>query len=434
MRFLIGNILKKYKNNKEAKNASWLIGARVIRMVISLFVGVLTARYLGPSNYGLINYAAAYVAFFSSLCTLGIDSVIVKNFVDYPNEQGETIGTALMLRFISSVLSCCTIFAVSSIVDKGEPTTIKVVVLCSISLIVYIFETCTFWFQYRYESKITAITTFVAYVVTSIYRIILLVLNKDVTWFAFATSVDYIVVAVLLYIFYKKAGGPKFAFSFEKAKQLLGVSYHFILSGIMVAIYGYTDKFMLKHMLDSTEVGYYSTATAICGMWVFVLRAIIDSMYPTIMRLYKIDMVAFERKNKQLYCIVFYVSMTVSIALSLFAPLIIRILYGEEYMGAVSPLRIVTWYTAFSYLGQARDAWIVCENTQKYLKYMYMMAVVVNIIINSMLIPIWGASGAALASLITQVFTSLIIPCVFKEMRKNVKLMIQAITFQGVLR
>lgn len=420
-------LIKRLRRNKEVTNASWLIGARIIQMLLSLFVGILTARYLGPSNYGLINYAGAYVAFFTALCNLGINSVIVKNFVDHPDKQGETIGSTLVLRLLSSVLSCGIIFAVSCFVDAGEPTTILVVVLCSISLIFHIFETFNFWFQSRYESKRTAIATFTAYVVTSIYKIILLILNKNVIWFAFATSVDYIAVAVLLYVFYRKAGGPKLSFSFAKSKQLLNSSYHFILSGLMVAIYGYTDKFMLKQMLNSTEVGYYSTATAICSMWVFVLQAIIDSMYPTIMRFYKIDKVAFERKNKQLYCIVFYVSVFVSIVFSLFATLIIRILYGVEFMGAVSPLRIVTWYTAFSYLGVARNAWIVCEDKQRYLKYMYLSAAIINIALNVLFIPIWAASGAALASLITQICTSLILPFMFKEMRPNCILMIKAI-------
>ena len=54
----------KFLKNATVKNASWLIMGKVAQMAISLIVGVLTARYLGPSNYGLINYASAYTAFF----------------------------------------------------------------------------------------------------------------------------------------------------------------------------------------------------------------------------------------------------------------------------------------------------------------------------------------------------------------------------------
>ena len=87
--------------SKVAKNASWLIAGRVVQMVLSFFVGLLTARYLGPGNYGLISYAATYTTFFASLCTLGINSIIVKNFIDYPEEEGVTLCTAIVLRAIS---------------------------------------------------------------------------------------------------------------------------------------------------------------------------------------------------------------------------------------------------------------------------------------------------------------------------------------------
>lgn len=419
--------LKSLIFNKEVKNASWLIGGKVIQMLLSLVVGVLTARYLGPSNYGLVNYGLAYVSFFTSFCTLGLNSIIVKDFVDNPGEQGETIGSTLALRAISSFFSAAMIIAISGLLDVDEPMTIIVVALCSFSLIFHVFDTFNFWFQARYHSKTTAIATLIAYTATSLYRIVLLIMGASVAWFAFAASIDYIVLGFCLLIAYKKQGGPKLKVSREKSKEMLRKSYHYILSGMMVAIYGQTDKLMLKQMLNESAVGYYSTATAICAMWVFVLSAIIDSVYPTIMCLHKTDYVQFERKNKQLYAIVFYISLFVSIVLLLFGGVAIQILYGPDYAPAATPLKIVTWYTAFSYLGVARNAWIVCEGKQKYLKYMYLTAAIINVLLNWALIPSWGASGAALASLVTQICTSIVLPFFFKEMRRNSILMLQAI-------
>ena len=429
---IVKSIVQKFKNNKEAKNASWLIGGKIAQMVLSFFVSILTARYLGPSNYGTISYVNAYVAFFTSLCTLGINSVIIKDFVEKPQEQGEAVGTTLAMRFVSSFLSVIMIMCIVNVVDHDEPTTIVVAALCSVSLLFQVFDTFNYWFQSRYESKITSIATFVAYAATALYRLVLLALHKDVEWFAFATSVDYIVLGAILFYSYRKYNGPKLSITIEKGKSLLGRSYHYILSGMMVAIYGQTDKFMLKQMLDETSVGYYSLASSVNLMWVFVLQAIIDSMYPTIMRLYEKDREQFDRKNRQLYAIVIYVSMAAAVCFVLFAPLVIRILYGDAYMPAVGPLRIITWYTIFSYLGVARNAWIVCENKQKSLKYMYLSAAFINIGLNYLMIPMWGASGAALASLITQICTSLILPCFWKDMRPNVKLMLDAFLLRGV--
>ncbi len=427
MKNILEKILCKFKGNKEVKNASWLVGGKIIQMVLQLIVGILTARFLGPSNYGLITYGAAYVAFFSSLCNLGINSVIVKNFVDHPDEEGEAIGTTLLLRLFSGLLSCSVIFIIVNIADAGEPITILIVFLCSLSLLFHIFETFNYWFQSRYQSKVVSIASLVAYVSTSIYKIVLLVLQKDAVWFAVATSVDYLVYAIVIFFYYKKYNGPRLCFSLAKAKQLLSKSYNYILAGLMVSIYGYTDKIMLKQMLDEAAVGYYSTATAVCTMWAFVLSAIIDSMYPTILKLYKTNYAAYERKNRQLYAIIFYVSIGVSILFVLFGKLAIQILYGESYLPATGPLKIVTWYTAFSYLGVARNAWVVSENKQKYLKYIYIIAAVLNILLNAILIPIWGTEGAAFASLLANFGVTLFLPFFFREMRPNCKLMIEAI-------
>jgi O-antigen/teichoic acid export membrane protein len=271
-----------------------------------------------------------------------------------------------------------------------------------------------------------------AYIVSSAYKVLLLFLGKDVQWFAFAASVDYIVVAIFLFIAYKRQQGPRLTFSLPKAADLLRISYPYILAGAMVAIYGQTDKIMLKMFLNETEVGYYATATALCGMWTFVLQAIIDSMYPSILLLHRQSREAFERKNRQLYAIVFYVSLFVSIMFILFGKLVIRILYGVAFLPAKAPLRIITWYTAFSFLGMARNAWIVSEGKQKYLTPIYAIAAFVNVGLNVWLIPLWGTSGAALASLLAQVLTSIVLPLFIKDLRPNTRLMLEAILLKDV--
>lgn len=218
----------------------------------------------------------------------------------------------------------------------------------------------------------------------------------------------------------------------EKGKELLESSSSFIVSGLMVSVYACTDRLMLKQMLDEASVGYYSLASSVSVMWTFVLSAVIDSMYPGIVQSQKMDYYRYEKKNRQLYAIVFYISIAMSAVISVAAPLLVTILYGESYMPSVGPLRIVVWYTAFSYLGVARNAWMVCENKQKYLKYLYIAAAIINVILNCLLIPRWGASGAAAASLITQMSTTVFLPLVIKPLKRNTELILEAIVLKGV--
>lgn len=427
-------ILQGLLKRKTVKNAGYLIMGRVIQMVFGLVIGLLTARYLGPSNYGLINYAGAYTAFFAAVCTLGINNVLVKEFIDHPGEEGKVIGTTLGLRAVSSVLSSIIIIAITSILDANEPTTKLVVSLASIGMVFNIAETFNYWFQSRLESKITAGATLCAYLISSAYKVFLLITGKSVAYFVLVSSLDYLCLGIILFAQYRRHAGGKLQFSWSYGKTLLQRSCHFILASLMVSIYGQTDKLMLKQMINDAEIGYYSTAVALCSMWCFVLSAVIDSAYPSIMEAAKNENESlFKQRNVQLYAIVFYLAVFVSLCFTVLARPLISIMYGESYLPAIAPLRIITWYTAFSYLGVARNAWIVSKDRQKYLFGIYVSSAVANVILNYLLIPSMGASGAAIASLIAQVLTTLVVPFFMKDMRENSMLILDAILLKGIL-
>ena len=339
---------------------------------------------------------------------------------------------AITARIVSSTLCALLIVGIVAVVDFDEPTTIAVTVLCSLSLLFHVLDTFNYWFQYNYKSRVTAIATLAAYVATAAYRLYLLATGKSILWFALAMSVDYMVLGFVLYATYRKHRGPKLSVSLSTGKRILKKSYHYILSGMMVAIYLQTDKLMLKQMLGETSVGYYTVGTTVCGLWSFVLAAIIDAVYPTIIRLHKQSKEAFEKKNRQLYAIVFYLSVVVSIGFFVLGDYLIIFMYGEEYRASSVILKIATWYTGFSYLGVARSAWVVCENKQKYLKYIAMGAAIVNVVLNALLIPVWGGAGAAVASLMAQLSTSLLLPLLIKPLRPNAKLMLESFAFKGL--
>lgn len=424
--------LREILKSKVTRNAGWIIAGRVYHMLLAFVFNLLIARYLGPGNYGLINYAATYTAFFASFCTLGINSIIVKNFVDHPEEEGETIGSAILLRVVSSILSVIMMICITMMADRGETETHLIVALCGIGVIFQAMETLNYWFQAKLQSKYCSIASSISYTAVSAYKLWLLFSGKSVQWFAVSTTLDYLLVSVVLLFVYRRQNGPRFRASIKKAKELLGSSYHFILAGIMISVYGSTDRFMLKQLMDESEVGYYATAVSLCNTWVFLLSALIDSLYPSLLASFHKDKDAFERKNRQMYAVVFYMSFFVSLLFMLFANPLVSLLYGSKYLSAATPLRIITWYTAFSYLGVARNAWIVCYHKQNYLKYLYIGAALTNVILNLIMIPSWGASGAAAASLLTQASTILVFPAFIRDLRPNVKLMLNGISLKDV--
>lgn len=412
-----------------ARNTFWLIGAKVYQVAVNLLVSMLTARFLGPSNYGLINYAASFTAMFTSLCTLGINSILVNELLSEEKQQGRILGTAIGLRLASSLLSVVTIVALAYGLNPGEKTTVLVVLIYSTTLIFQCFDALNYWYLANQQAKTTAIIAAVGYTAASAYKIFLLVTQKDVTWFAASHVVEYALIAVLLVFCYLRDAGKdrRLRFSGKTGGQLLRKSYHFILSGLMVAVYGQMDRLMLKSMLGEAAVGYYSAAAAITAMWPFVLAAIIDSAKPVILAQFGVSRERFETYMTRLYGAIVYISFAAAIAITLLSEHLIRFLYGEAYLEARGALCILCWDTAFAYLGVARSTWLVPQGKQKYEKIIAASGAVCNLVLNALLIPLWGVNGAALATLLTQIFTNFVVGFFFREIRRNNVLILRSL-------
>ena len=234
--------VKIIKDKKVTKNTIWIMIERVSQMLISLIVGVISARYLGPSNYGILNYGASLVTFFTAICKLGLENVIIKEYVERRKENGKLLGTALVMRLFSSGLSILAIFIIVYILNPNDNLIILVTMLQSIALIFQAYELIDYWFQSNLNSKYVSIVKITAYIIVSIYKIALLVLKMPVQWFAFSTSLDYIIILMLMFYMYKRNNGQKLQFSYTEAKYLLKNSYHFIFSGLLVTLYTQMDK------------------------------------------------------------------------------------------------------------------------------------------------------------------------------------------------
>ena len=78
------------------KNMSWMVGERLVQMCVGFIISLISARYLGPTNYGVINYTLAFVTFFTSLSSLGLDGIIINRIVSESENQGKILGTALV--------------------------------------------------------------------------------------------------------------------------------------------------------------------------------------------------------------------------------------------------------------------------------------------------------------------------------------------------
>lgn len=415
------------KKGKIAKNAGWLVGLQLVKSVLGVVISMLTARFLGPSDFGVINYAASIVSFVTPLMQLGFTGVLVQELVNSPEKEGEILGTSIALSGCASVACIVGVFLFAVTVNRGETETIIVCTLYSALLIFQALEMMVYWFQAKLLSKYSAVVSLTAYVVISVYKTFLLVTQKNIYWFAVSNALDHMLIAVGLIVVYGKLGGARLTFQGKIAKNLFSKSKYYILSNMMVTIFAQTDKVMLKLMIGDVATGYYSAAVSCAGMTGFVFAAIIDSFRPVIFDCKKHSEQQFEKNMVRLYGMVIYLSLLQSLVVSLASKWIVLILYGADYTPAIDPLRLIVWYTTFSYLGSVRNIWILAENKQQYLWSINLSGALINVVLNYWLIPIMGTMGAALASLITQIFTNVVTGFVIRSIRRTNLLMLQAL-------
>lgn len=422
------------RKNRIFRNASWIIGAQVVKAIIGFFISILTARYLGPSNYGLINYAASIVTFVTPIMYLGLNSTLVQEVVNHPDREGETIGTAIVMGFFSSVLCILGIISFTLVANPGEWETTLVCGLYSSLLLFQSIDLVQFWFQAKLLSKYSSIVSLFAYVVISAYQVFLLATQKSIYWFALSQVIDYAVIAAALIIIYRRIGNQKLVFRFKTVPVLFENGKYYIIANLAVSVFAQTDRIMLKIMVGNEVAGYYGAAAMCAGVTSFVFSAIITSFHPVIFEHKNENEEKYENSICTLYSIIIYASVFQCILFTFGAGIIIRIMFGSSYEPSVSVLRLLIWYTTFSYIGSVRSVWMLAENKQKYLWILNVAGAGANILLNYFLIPVMGASGAALASLVTQFFTNILMGEFVRPIRKNNRLMFRSLNPKYLLK
>lgn len=421
------------KSGKFVNNTSWILAGQIVRMIVSSLINIISTRYLGPSNYGVITYVTSYVSFFTSLITLGLEGVLIYELVSNREKNGEILGTAIALRLVAGIVCTISFLAIIYLTDGTDSVTMTVALLQAIQLPFLCLDSIKFWYQSSLDSKYPVLVQTGAYIFTSIYKVYLLLTQKSVAWFALAVSLDVIIIGVSCLYLYKRHDGPKLHFSLERAKRLLRSGFPFVLANLMAVIYGQMDRIMIKQMLgDSAQVGLYSASLSICTIVGFIPVAILDSSRPVVMEAKNSDDRLYQLRFCQLAAAILWFSGIYSAFITVFSKLIIRILYGEAYLAASACLRIAVWYTLFSYLGSAMNLWLVCEKRNKYVLVFSGLGAFANLLLNYLLIPSFGIEGAAFATFVTQMLTNFVLPLLFSDTRGYSKLVVRGVLLQDI--
>jgi PST family polysaccharide transporter len=384
-------------------NVGWLFADRVVRMGVGLVIGIWIARYLGPEQFGLFNYTLAFVGLFLPIAMLGLDSVVVREIVHDPTRTEQTLATAFVLKLGAGIASYGLALAVIMTLKPDDTTLILLVALAGIMLISQSFDVVDLWFQSQVRSKYSVLVRNTSFSIAAVVRVALILSLAGVVAFAAAVALEAALTAIGLVLVFRADGGRFGGWRSTKARAstLLNMSWPLLFSGMAIAVYLRIDQIMLGEMLGDAEVGVYAAAVRISEVWYFIPTAIVSSVAPTLITARKTDAALYRRRVQQLLSTMALLGYGVAIAVTLFSRPMIGLLYGVDYADAGPTLAVHVWAGLFVCLGVAQSAWLLNEGHTRVGLVNTTVGALVNVGLNFLLIPQFGAIGAAIATLVS---------------------------------
>ncbi len=413
---------------KAIGNTSWLFIDQVIRLGVGLLVGVWVARYLGPQQFGALSYALAFVSLFSSVVSLGLDSIVVRNIIKDPEHKEEILGSTFALKLIGGGATLLLSVGLIFLLRPADTLTRWLVAIIAAGMIFQAFDTIDFWFQSQMQAKFAVFAKNAAFLLMASVKIVLILLKASLIAFAWVGFAEVVLSAIGLIIAYKTRGLylTKWTANYDRSLGLLKDSWPLILSGIAIFVQAKIDQVMLGDMIGDSEVGQYSVAMRLIEAFGFIPIIIHNSIAPAITEAKLIGERFYYNRLLNLYRIMFILFLVTAIPIFAFSEQIVIFVFGIQYQKAGSLLSLFAIRLFFANFGIAKNLFITNENLFRYSMIMAVIGALVNLTLNYILIPKYASVGAIWAMIISFAVTVFFVDLFFSSLRKNLRIMVEA--------
>jgi O-antigen/teichoic acid export membrane protein len=413
-------------------NTGWLVAARGTQMIVSLFIGGWVARYLGPDQYGTYNYIISFVAIFAALSTMGIAPVVVKDMVAGKTDAPTAMGSGFVLKLLGSLLAWILVIAFSFIV-KDAVSVRLLLAIAAVQTVIRSTEIMQAYYQAKVHSSTTVKAQMVSLVVVNATRVGFILTGKPLEWFIWILPADAMIIGWLMMRFMRRSEAPvrSWTFSASYARTILSESWPSLFSGIFVTIYMKIDQVMIQSILGEEQVGYYAAAVRMSEVWISIPWILSGSLFPAMVNAFKEGKEAFATRINQAYILLISIALLVAVPVALFAPFIIRLIFGDSYSTSAAILQLHIFSCVFIFLGSVSNRWLVIHSLQRYWMYYSAAGAVMNIMLNIWMLPQYGIMGAALATLLSYGFAYYLVFALFPATRPLFR--VQTANFARVL-
>ncbi len=397
----------------------------MLNLLLAYITGLLIARYLGPEDYGSYSFIISLGTIFLVFVSLGLPQVVLRELAKDTSKDKHILGGGIVLSFTSAIIIVfglvLTIW-LTNILSQTEKVFLSIYCL---RLMTTAFRNFHIFNQAKLRGGSVAIIEISQSLVTLSLTIVCIALNGPIWLLLFINACEPVFIAVGNGFLFLKKGFPPIDFRPHFVwKTLLKDSLPYILTGSVVIIYQRVDQVMLRYLSETINVGYYASSAKLTEMASMVPTVIGVALFPIMVKKCEAD--PDSPFVGRFFDIVIWTAVPITVFLLVFAKKIVLVLYGDAYLPAVSALQIMVWKGVVRGIDASISQWALLKNLQRYLPIRQVWGGIINVILNFLLIPRYGISGAALAT-IASVVLVLVATGFVKELRPSIGLAVKSL-------
>lgn len=387
------------KNSLINKFLSFSIGGYINALIGLLTVPIIT-RILSPEQYGIASLISIIVEMLVVFCSLALDQSFVRFFYEVEEEErGKLLQDCLYYPMFITIFSSLIIFIFRNqismfILGKKEKVIWIIIVFSIVALIIKSFA----FLVVRMQQKGGLYSFFYILIKVVEFSFILLffkIYGNDYKVIVLATLFSTLITSLLMIVVERKIwklGGKR---KIEK-KELLNFSAPLVLTLALTWVFGSSDKITIKIFSNLKELGLYSGAFRIVSVISVIQTGFTSFWTPFIYERYSKnpdDLVFYKKANDYLSLIFFLIGFSILATRN-----IIIILLGEKYYDSLFIVPMLIFVPIMYLISETTMMGIGFKKKSKYFLYISIIVAIFNIIGNILLVPKYGAKGAAIST------------------------------------
>ena len=386
------------------KNAVFSFIKAFMNLAFPVITFPYASRILLPEGIGKVNFANSVVSYFIIIAGLGIGTYATREAAKVRNDKTQLTKFSkeiFSINLIATAIAYILFFIALIFIPKLNPYR-TMLLICSTKIL---FTTLGMdWFYSALEDfKYITLRSVFFQAISLIFLFIFVRTKEDILWYT-AFGIISSVGSNICNLFYcTKFIDLRLKIKLELKKHIKPIFTFFGMT-LATSIYTMLDTTMLGFLSTNTEVGYYSAATKISHMVLSLITALTTVLLPR-MSLYinYNDMDSFKTLSNKTVSIITLLSIPITTGLFLLAKPITLLFSGNEYIPAIIPMQVMTPIVFIISIGSITGPRMLAAlNKEKFTLFSYIVGATCNIICNTILIPIFGALGAAIGTLIAE--------------------------------